>query len=77
MFEQYNNVGSNHAGSKDDLGDFSKDSLQQALGNANLLHEKGVRMCIQICLLFYSTFLCLSRIGAQNAKLQTLNLLLM
>lgn len=26
--------------SKDDLGDFSKDSLQQALGNANLLHEK-------------------------------------
>ena len=28
-------------GSKDDLGDFSKDSLQEALGNANLLHEKG------------------------------------
>lgn len=26
--------------SKDDLGDFSKDSLQEALGNANLLHEK-------------------------------------
>ncbi len=29
------------AGSKDDLGDFSKDSLQEALGNANLLHERG------------------------------------
>ncbi|KAA6419659.1 MAG: hypothetical protein FRX49_10383 [Trebouxia sp. A1-2] len=26
--------------SKDDLGDFSKDSLQEALGNANLLHER-------------------------------------
>lgn len=26
--------------SKDDLGDFSKDSLQEALGNANLLHDK-------------------------------------
>ena len=52
--EQYNIVGLNHAGSKDDLGDFSKDSLQQALGNANLLHEKG--MCVYlVCLLPHST----------------------
>jgi len=35
------NFGCVTAGSKDDLGDFSKDSLQEALGNANLLHERG------------------------------------
>ena len=34
------------AGSRDDLGDFSKDSLQEALDNANLLHEKGSVACV-------------------------------
>ena len=34
------------AGSRDDLGDFSKDNLQEALGNANLLHEKGASLCM-------------------------------
>ena len=33
-----------YAGSKDDLGDFSKDSLQDALSNANLLHERGTAL---------------------------------
>lgn len=29
------------AENKDDLGDYSKDSLQQALANADKLHEQG------------------------------------
>ena len=39
------------AGSRDDLGDFSKDNLQEALGNANLLLEKGTpcAICFYTC----------------------------